>query len=436
MAYETLKKNVEKIDSIIYYQIDCISKHPEWPVLPVHATIQDQHATLQIDLSGLISLQDYLADHFFTKNDWIALFLSVGESILRCVGFFLDPSNFEVSLSTVYVLCGQENPLAGKIFLLYIPLARDSCHDPVHDFCMEALNFITPDVPATSGSPGKELFSGEEQDQIAALSLNGLENGLSKLHVMLESKTQSVHPKRKKPVKRKNPGLKQKAGEFIKNKMILSHVHFPDKPSVLFSVFGILAAEIALVIVAFEVLRHQTVFTNRLTPVLLVSVILLCFGFMDLFLLYNKKSPFYLSQKQEGSSTAFFEERESESIFQIKEEKTVLIECSSEIKRIAMICSGIPGTPEESNGQKAYILVDDFLIGRDGSKVDLKINSLSVGRIHARILRRENSFFIEDLDSRNGTYLDQKRLKKKEEYLLPENCKIRFADREFYFVAS
>jgi pSer/pThr/pTyr-binding forkhead associated (FHA) protein len=120
----------------------------------------------------------------------------------------------------------------------------------------------------------------------------------------------------------------------------------------------------------------------------------------------------------------------------LKEEKTVLLDSSSESRRIAMISSGIPGTLEESTGLKAYILVDDFLIGRDQTKVDFKISSLSVGRIHARITRRENSFFIEDLNSRNGTFLDQKRLKKKEEYLLPENCKLRFAENEFYFVAN
>jgi hypothetical protein len=169
--------------------------------------------------------------------------------------------------------------------------------------------------------------------------------------------------------------------------------------------------------------------------VLLLSGILLCFCCLDLFLLFSRKSFLHL-EKRRGPDGLHTEDKGADTVFRLKEEKTVLLDSSSESRRIAMISSGIPGTLEESTGLKAYILVDDFLIGRDQTKVDFKISSLSVGRIHARITRRENSFFIEDLNSRNGTFLDQKRLKKKEEYLLPENCKLRFAENEFYFVAN
>lgn len=197
----------------------------------------------------------------------------------------------------------------------------------------------------------------------------------------------------------------------------------------------VLSVELTLILLSFVIYRQKEFFAEKIIPIFLISGILLFCGFLDIYLLYSKKSPLYLIHTGKSKTTrndAFM----TDSIFTSKEEKTVLLGKCNEVSRIAMLCSGIPGTPEESMGLKAYILVDDFLIGRDSSKVDFKINNLSVGRVHARISRKENSFFIEDLGSKNGTFLDQRRLKKNDEYNLPDNCKIRFAEQEFYFVAN
>ncbi|MBP8989708.1 MAG: FHA domain-containing protein, partial [Clostridia bacterium] len=95
-----------------------------------------------------------------------------------------------------------------------------------------------------------------------------------------------------------------------------------------------------------------------------------------------------------------------------------------------------PGTPAEHEGRRAFILVEEFVIGRDPKKVDLCLPDPSIGRMHARIVRRAGSFFICDLGSGNGTHLDGRRLPKHEEYLLPDQCLLQFADQLFYFQAE
>ena len=101
--------------------------------------------------------------------------------------------------------------------------------------------------------------------------------------------------------------------------------------------------------------------------------------------------------------------------------------------RLAMLSEGLPGTQTEDEGQKAFILVDEFIVGRDTNKADLFLDSAAVGRRHARIIRRGENFFIEDLGSINNTLLDGKRLDKFREILLPDRCRLTFADRSFYF---
>jgi pSer/pThr/pTyr-binding forkhead associated (FHA) protein len=101
-----------------------------------------------------------------------------------------------------------------------------------------------------------------------------------------------------------------------------------------------------------------------------------------------------------------------------------------------MLSEGQPGTPAEHEGIRAFILVDEFIIGRDAQKSDLCLPDQAVGRMHARILRRASSFFIHDLGSGNGTELDGKKLARHEDQLLPDSCLLSFAGREFYFTAD
>jgi hypothetical protein len=116
--------------------------------------------------------------------------------------------------------------------------------------------------------------------------------------------------------------------------------------------------------------------------------------------------------------------------------QTVLLAANPEDFRMAMLAAGKPGTPEESEGLRAYILIDEFMIGRDNRTCDLCLADPGVGRLHARITRRAGSFFITDLGSRNGTRIDGKRLLKNTENLLPDQCVIQFAEQSFYFLAD
>jgi hypothetical protein len=114
-------------------------------------------------------------------------------------------------------------------------------------------------------------------------------------------------------------------------------------------------------------------------------------------------------------------------------EVTQELDLSSDQFKIAQLSEGLPGTPDEELGHHAYILTEEFVIGRDMGKSDFWIDSFSISRRHAVIRRRAGSYFIEDLGSKNGTTLDGIKLSKHREHLLPEKCKISFADHVYYF---
>ena len=55
---------------------------------------------------------------------------------------------------------------------------------------------------------------------------------------------------------------------------------------------------------------------------------------------------------------------------------------------------------------------DEIIIGRDSDN-DIQIDNIAVSREHARIVRGPNYYFIEDLNSTNGTFVNGKKINKK-----------------------
>jgi hypothetical protein len=116
-----------------------------------------------------------------------------------------------------------------------------------------------------------------------------------------------------------------------------------------------------------------------------------------------------------------------------KDNQTVLLNHDNNNYGIAILSEGLPGTPQENEGLRAFILLDEFIIGRDESQADLYLNDKTIGRKHARIARREGEFFLTDLGSKNGTRIDGRKINKNEDIMLPDRCRLHFADRAFFF---
>ena len=55
---------------------------------------------------------------------------------------------------------------------------------------------------------------------------------------------------------------------------------------------------------------------------------------------------------------------------------------------------------------------DEIIIGRDSGN-DVQIDNVAVSREHAKIIRDQNYYLIEDLNSTNGTFVNGKKVNKK-----------------------
>lgn len=74
---------------------------------------------------------------------------------------------------------------------------------------------------------------------------------------------------------------------------------------------------------------------------------------------------------------------------------------------------------------------DSFLIGKKRDAVDGYIDHPAVSRIHARIEKREQGYYLVDLNSTNGTYMNEKMLGMNERVKLNAGDVVRFGTVEY-----
>ncbi len=77
---------------------------------------------------------------------------------------------------------------------------------------------------------------------------------------------------------------------------------------------------------------------------------------------------------------------------------------------------------------------DSFLLGKNSEQVNGVILAEGVSRLHARITRVEGNYFIEDLNSTNGTYLNDVMLEYHQPKQIQPKDKIRFGVEEYVFL--
>lgn len=58
----------------------------------------------------------------------------------------------------------------------------------------------------------------------------------------------------------------------------------------------------------------------------------------------------------------------------------------------------------------------------------------TVSRVHARIRKEEEGYFLADLNSRNGTSVNGRLLRANEEYQLQDEDEVDFAEARYVFI--
>jgi len=93
----------------------------------------------------------------------------------------------------------------------------------------------------------------------------------------------------------------------------------------------------------------------------------------------------------------------------------------------------INGNETKENDFIEKIIIDkkNFIIGRRHKGADYVCSNNFVSKSHAEIISREGRYFVKDLGSTNGTFINGERIEKLLDIEVKNNDKIKFADWEY-----
>ena len=102
----------------------------------------------------------------------------------------------------------------------------------------------------------------------------------------------------------------------------------------------------------------------------------------------------------------------------------------------AGITSGPPSLVSREPGElpAIYLEQDLIVIGKMETAADVVLPVSTVSRVHARIRKKQDGFYLADLNSRNGTSVNGRMLKPEEEYLLQDEDQVDFAQARYIFL--
>lgn len=100
------------------------------------------------------------------------------------------------------------------------------------------------------------------------------------------------------------------------------------------------------------------------------------------------------------------------------------------------VISGPVSLVSREPGELATIFLkeDMTVIGKLEHAADAVIPLPTISRLHAKIRKRDNEYYLADLNSRNGTFVNGKMLKADEEYLLQNEDAVDFAQARYIFL--
>lgn len=172
--------------------------------------------------------------------------------------------------------------------------------------------------------------------------------------------------------------------------------------------------------------------------IILITGLLAAGGYGALILLKHKQTQRpednFNYETQKSFSRAFTKHPDSESKEKANElpplygETEVLIE--SVLQNGTACLMALP----PSDASSIPLDKDLILVGKLRQAVDGVLDSSAVSRIHAKIKRIEGKYYIGDLSSRNGTFVNGRPINGEEEFPLNDGDEINFADLTYRFV--
>jgi hypothetical protein len=454
--------------SISNYQVEMIANNPNTGALPLNVRRADNSMKLYYDITSKVSLEWLLKRKSLNKHEFIGILCGIAKPLLEASGYFLKESSFVLNENCIFV-----SPDLTEISRVYLPVLSET--DYLKNFKELALKLIT-DLTEIEESPGdnylQRIIGNIKEEGFSILTFDRLLKELS-----FKQSAEAVFPQiEKQDNKGVEPLLippqksdKVRAGSEKKTVTDIVSTRI-NRRHIL-----IILLQILFILIAWFLLKSRILGSiTKTDPTSAYAGLLLVAGAIDFLavrgilsrkgssrddeaykkstatsdivkpvnlkpkeskpkLTAERKSKFITIEKKDSDDTIFKNQKEDTG----REEKTFTVERNSYKTEFLSVSKDIrpylKGGKEGTN-EKIIIGKGQFSIGRLEGQVDYCCSNNSIGKLHAEIILREGLYFIKDLNSRNGTFVNNQRIDSNTEYEIKNNDRVALANSEYVFI--
>ncbi|MGL4762483.1 MAG: DUF6382 domain-containing protein [Sarcina sp.] len=427
-----------KSSDILDYQIGMINKNRGLKIIEIDKSMVNGECLLNFDLKKKISLEKYFEQDRFKKEKILEIILKIARIIIKSSDYLLNKKNFFLDPKYIY----YENE---DIYLIYIPINEDVNKNINIEFS-NFIKIIIVDLIIFYDLYEKDGFIGSllnltKQKEVSIkefivkiemmLNLKGedeLENNIEfKIPPILESDL----------VEEVSITQTNKSKHHYRDSINLDFVQADEieiqKPSeyAWWLKYGIGILQVFAVGLVLLLVINGT----STSVLIIISLLVILLDILVVrFLLQPKEviQEMCLTNMQEKFRVEKMEQEEVEKGFINIGKKEIV---SQNAYQTSMTDKSKPYFLLINEGitERVYVTKDIFVIGRYGEECDYVINNNTVGKRHLKITKVNKEIYVEDMNSKNGSYINGKKIKVGKLYKVEENFKIKISNVSLIF---
>ena len=422
VSYMIIK--IEDEEAIINYQTEMITNNKIPRLLQVDIRRKDNKACFYYNITSKIPLSQFLNRRKITKEELMAILVQITETMLAGMNFLLYNKCFILQEKYIYI-----NPATNEISLLYLPVSYDT------GVKMSLRNFVINLI----------VYSADIDDEDTS------DNYIQKILNYVKCETFNIADFNKllvrmcaedvEKVRQEDEPLEENMKEINYDNLSFKHRQNLYRQEVVKNKISsfIIAGISQLIILAFLLLSKdflKSLSGNIKTTYFAIGLILVA---VDVIIFKN------LLAKRKGEHTGIKHEHGDEHEYGCDYEYGNKYEDKCEDKSIsnhqyntellAVSREEKPFLKCMRDGVEEEVLISnsDFLIGRLEGYVDYIVQNNAVGKVHAQIITREGKYYVKDLNSKNGTFINDIQVDSNTEHEIKNGDRITFANSDYEF---
>lgn len=406
------------------HQVEIICRNPNPLLVPFYTRRENGDISIFYNITSRVSLAQYLERKSPGREELMDIIRNIVRGLMLHCNYLLELSGFVLDSGFVFI-----NPATAEVSILYIPVSTDRNSTEAFKSFIRDLVVNHSDIDETTrdnyvqrilGYLKSEVFSLQDFGRlITELRHNGIDKAVVPETAALQEVKHPIWDRNAAPTEKHcpSPQIAPEGKEIVKLLLLQLLIVLP-----------------ALIACLFLVSKGTG------DPATIAGIIIIAAA-LDIFLtgrffgkLPKQADSVKIRVPVDSKSRLPAPAMPLESIADEAPQPEMVKACDT-----VMISEGHRSAfpyLERADGkryERVAINKSKFIIGRLEGMVDFTIPDNTIGKLHAKIVCREEGCFMKDLNSKNGTYINGERLTCNEEYEIRDNYRIRFSGHEYIF---